>query len=193
MRIYGPEVAEVADQLVEVYGEVFTVPPWNEGAGAAEEYRERLEADRLRPGFRVAVAASGGEVDGYASGWTTPDPFPAERAYGRVAAQAGARRTEQLLVGAFQVDELAVRERARRTGLGRRLLEAILAAAAPNGRAWLLTGRNAPEAMAFYRRCGWHEVAPVPGADGGEVAVFLAPGHPDASDSGYAQDAQAPR
>jgi GNAT superfamily N-acetyltransferase len=183
MRIYGPEVADVADvmaSLADVYEEVFSAPPWNESAGAAEEYRERLGADRLRPGFRAVVASSDAGVDGFTTGWTTPAPFPVERSYWRVAAQLGPRRVAELLVGAFQTDELAVRARARRTGLGRRLLDTSLEAAARDGRAWLLTDRKAEDTVAFYRRCGWHEVAPLPGADGGNVIVFLAPGHPGA-------------
>ncbi|MFF0739742.1 GNAT family N-acetyltransferase [Streptomyces sp. NPDC004111] len=231
MRIYGPDVAEVAAGLVDAYDEIFSAPPWNESAGAAEEYARRLDADRLRPGFLAVVAGRGEAVDGFATGWTTPDPFPAERSFGRVAAQLGPRRTARLLTGAFQIDELAVRERARRTGLGRRLLDAALSAAAtasggaaaptavtapggppapapaPGGppapapalapgappaasadrRAWLLTDRKADAAVAFYRRCGWHEVVPLPGAEGGNVVVFLAPGHPDAALAGDAR------
>ncbi|MFI5805103.1 GNAT family N-acetyltransferase [Streptomyces sp. NPDC051561] len=179
MHTYGPEVADVASELIEVYGEVFTAPPWNEGPEAVEDYAARLDADRLRPGFRAVVASADTGADGFTTGWTTPDPFPAERSYGRVASQLGPR-VAALLGGAFRVDELAVRERARRTGLGRTLLEAILKDAAPGGRAWLLTDRKATGAVSFYRRCGWHEVEPVPGADGGNVIVFLAPGHPEA-------------
>ncbi|GAA3486831.1 hypothetical protein GCM10018987_09100 [Streptomyces cremeus] len=109
-----------------------------------------------------------------------PGPFPADRSAGRVAAQLGPR-LRPLLVGAFQVDELAVRPCARGTGLGRRLLAAVCDGAARDGRVWLLTARSAPDAVAFYRRLGWHEVLPEPGADPGDVVVFLAPGHPGAA------------
>lgn len=211
MRFYGAEVADVAAELVDAYGEVFSAPPWNEDAGAAKEYEVRLGADCLRPGFLTVVQARGDEgdegdegdagdgadgadgtdrlgrvdrVDGFTSGWTTPDPFPADRSYWRVTAQLGSERVERLLVGAFQIDELAVRERVRRTGLGRRLLGAAVAAGAPDGRAWLLTQRSATATVAFYRRCGWHEVPPVPDAEGANIVVFLAPGHPGAEDAG---------
>ncbi|MFB9523780.1 GNAT family N-acetyltransferase [Streptomyces cremeus] len=183
MRIYRADVAERADDLVSVYAEVFTAPPWNEPADAVPAFRERLDADRRRPGFRAAVAPArdgGPGAAGFASGWTTPGPFPADRSAGRVAAQLGPR-LRPLLVGAFQVDELAVRPCARGTGLGRRLLAAVCDGAARDGRVWLLTARSAPDAVAFYRRLGWHEVLPEPGADPGDVVVFLAPGHPGAA------------
>ncbi|CAM5282786.1 N-acetyltransferase [Streptomyces spiroverticillatus] len=183
MRLYRSNVTERADDLVSVYAEVFTAPPWNEPADAAPAFRKRLDADRHRPGFRAAVAPArdgGPGAEGFATGWTTPDPFPADRSYARIAAQLGPR-LGPLLVGAFEVDEMAVRSSARGTGLGRSLLAALCDGAAPDGRAWLLTARSAPDAVAFYRRLGWHEVLPVPGADPGDLVAFLAPGHPGAA------------
>jgi GNAT superfamily N-acetyltransferase len=85
----------------------------------------------------------------------------------------GAERVEELLVGAFEIDELGVRADARGTGLGRRLLS-VLTSAAPGGRAWLLTWDQAHETVAFYRRTGWREPEPLPGAES-DVVVFLSP------------------
>jgi GNAT superfamily N-acetyltransferase len=176
MRIHRSDVKEAAGELAAVYQEVFTAPPWNEGSGAAQEFLDRLALDRLRPGFLAVTAPSPAGMDGFVSGWTTRAPFPRDRAYDRVARQLGTR-TAPLLVGAYEVDEVAVRPGARGTGLGGRLLAAALGAAAPDGRAWLLTARSATDTVRFYRRRGWHEVAPRPGP-GDDVAVFLAPHHP---------------
>ncbi|GAA2136536.1 GNAT family N-acetyltransferase [Streptomyces synnematoformans] len=85
----------------------------------------------------------------------------------------GAERVGELLTGSFGVDELGVRSHARRTGLGGRLLSGITAAA-PGGRAWLLTWDQAHDALAFYRRHGWGEPEAVHGQEA-DIVVFLSP------------------
>ncbi|MFI8893367.1 GNAT family N-acetyltransferase [Streptomyces paradoxus] len=180
LKRYGPDVLTVADELTAAYAEVFTAPPW-EPRDAEEtrvEFRERLEADVRRPGFRAMLALSeDGGVDGFAIGWTTQAPFRTDRAYGKVIRRLGAERVNELLVGCFEIDELGVRSRARGTGLGWRLLSA-LSSGAPGGRAWLMTWNGAPDALAFYRRAGWREPEPLPGEET-DMVVFLAPGRAD--------------
>ncbi|MEU5892174.1 GNAT family N-acetyltransferase [Streptomyces sp. NPDC047461] len=176
MRHFGQDILTVADELTEAYAEIFTAPPWDHRN--AEEtraaFRERLETDAHRPGFRAVLALSdSGGVDGFVTGWTTPSPFRSDRAYGKVTRRLGADRVDHVLVGAFEVDELGVRSRARGTGLGRRLLSA-LTADVPEGRAWLLTWDQAHDTLAFYRRTGWTEPEPLPGRET-DVVVFLAP------------------
>ncbi|MGB8940060.1 MAG: GNAT family N-acetyltransferase [Streptomyces sp.] len=174
MQLLGSDILTLADRLTDAYVEVFTAPPWEhrDPAAAREAFRERLETDAHRPGFRAALSLSAsGEVDGFVTGWITQAPFPADRAYGKVTRRLGPDRVEGLLVGAFEIDELGVRARARGTGLGRQLLSA-LTAAAPDGRAWLLTWDEAHETLAFYRRMGWHEPEPLPGHDT-DIVVFL--------------------
>ncbi|MCP3819488.1 GNAT family N-acetyltransferase [Streptomyces sp. A3M-1-3] len=178
MICYGPTVLDLADELVEAYTEVFSAPPWNENEETIRHFAARLQTDARRPGFRTALAQSTSGVDGFATAWLTKDPFPADRAYDKVAAQLGPQRTKELLLGALEVDELAVRRHARAQGTGRGLL-AELTADAPDARAWLLTARKARKTVATYRRLGWHEVLPLPGTEN-EVIVFLAPHHPSA-------------
>ncbi|MEU8892599.1 GNAT family N-acetyltransferase [Streptomyces sp. NPDC048442] len=180
MRFYRSDIADVSDELAAAYEEVFTAPPWSEEPGASKEFTDRLAVDRLRPGFRAVVAPSPAGVDGFVTGWITQAPFPHGRSYDKVAAQLGPH-TRQLVVGAYEINEVAVRPGARRTGLGGRLLAAAVEAAAPDGRAWLLTARFATDTVNFYRRRGWHEITPPPGADSGagSIAVFLAPDHPE--------------
>ena len=115
-------------------------------------------------------------IDGFATGWITGQPFRSDRAYGMVATQLGPNRVERMLLGALEVDELAVCPRARRGGLGRQLL-AELISDAPDRRAWLLTSQQITNTVAFYRRVGWYEVSPLPGHDNG-IVVFLSPAHP---------------
>ncbi|WP_313896662.1 GNAT family N-acetyltransferase [Streptomyces sp. GC420] len=178
MICYGPAVLDLTDDLIEAYAEVFSGPPWNESEETIQQFRARLSADAARRGFRTALAQSTAGIDGFATAWITEAPLPDVRSYPRVTTQLGPERVEELLVGALEVDELAVRRHARGTGLGRTLL-AELADDAPSARAWLITARRATDTMATYRRLGWHEVEPLPGTENG-VAVFLSPSHPGA-------------
>ncbi|WP_055533162.1 GNAT family N-acetyltransferase [Streptomyces graminilatus] len=176
MRIYGPDVLTIADELTDAYTEIFTAPPWDgqNPEKTRARFRERLETDARRPGFRAVVSLTeGGRVRGFAMGWTTGSPFRTDRGYGKVTELLGAQRVDELLVGAFEINELGVRADARGAGLGRRLLSA-LASAAPGGRAWLMTWDQAHESVAFYRRTGWTEPEPLPGA-GPDIVVFLSP------------------
>lgn len=176
MQYEGPAVLPLADQLRDVYADAFSGPPWNKHQAAVDQFRHRLDTDADRAGFRAVVTTSPAGIDGFATGWVTGQPFRSDRAYGMVAEQLGPERVERMLVGALEVDELAVRPRARRGGLGRQLL-GELTCDPPGGRAWLLTSQQITDTVAFYRRVGWYEVPPLPGRDNG-IVVFLSPAHP---------------
>ncbi|MGH8880867.1 MAG: GNAT family N-acetyltransferase [Stackebrandtia sp.] len=187
MRYNDTDVLTIADELSSAYADIFSQPPWNKGHGDDRDpimrgFRDRLENDVKRPGFRAIVADAAADIDGFSSGWTTQSPYPSNRAYYKVTDSIGAERVERLLVGAIEVDELAVRPTARGQGLGRRLLSELIADA-PDGRAWLLTWTEAPAAVEFYRRAGWHRVPPTPGAEN-DIVTYLSPDHPGAHDLG---------
>ncbi|MCC0098004.1 GNAT family N-acetyltransferase [Streptomyces flavotricini] len=178
MICYGQAVLDLADELVDAYADTFSAPPWNEDAETIRQFAVRLQSDSRRRGFRTALAQSATGIDGFATGWLTPATFPKDRGYAQVAAQLGPARVRELLTGALEIDELAVRPYARGHGTGRTLLTEITADA-PDRRAWLLTSRLATDTVATYRRLGWHEVTARPGTQTG-VIVFLSPGHPGA-------------
>ncbi|MET8825525.1 GNAT family N-acetyltransferase [Streptomyces sp. NPDC004610] len=162
--------------LRSVYAAAFCAPPWDEDEEKATEFADRLPADARRPGFAAALAFRAGELLGFAIGWTTPDPFPADRCYPQAAAGLGPERATDWLVGALEIDELALRPTAQGTGTAEALLRAV-SATAPGGRCWLLTSAQAPRAMSFYRRRGWTQ-ATHPSPDGKGIVVFLGPDHP---------------
>ncbi|WP_327283601.1 MULTISPECIES: GNAT family N-acetyltransferase [unclassified Streptomyces] len=176
MICYGRAVLDLVDELVDAYADVFSAPPWNEDEETIRQFSVRLQADSRRRGFRTALAQSAAGIDGFATAWLTPATFPKDRGYAQVSAQLGPQRVRELLTGALEIDELAVRPYARGHGTGRALLTEITADA-PDRRAWLLTSRLAIDTVATYRRLGWHEVTSLPGTQTG-VIVFLSPDHP---------------
>ncbi|MET8174547.1 GNAT family N-acetyltransferase [Streptomyces clavifer] len=122
-----------------MYTDALSAPPWNEDSGTAALYAGRPASDAARTGFTAALALDDADaVTGFATAWTTPDAFPADRSYGQVAATLGPDRVAAWLCGAVQVDEPAVAPTARGTGLGARLPAAVTDAA-PDGRCRLLT------------------------------------------------------
>ncbi|MFJ9469093.1 GNAT family N-acetyltransferase [Streptomyces caniferus] len=175
--VVGEGLASYADDIRAVYADAFGSPPWREDPVLADAYLARLAQDSRRPGFLAALARDeSGTVLGFATAWATPVPFPTGRCYPEAAAALGADRTRQWLCGAQEIDELAVRTRARGSGLGTALLDAVTAEIA-HGRSWLLTSVRAAGALRFYRRLGWRQ-ATHPAPEGRGVAVFLGPRHP---------------
>ncbi|APE20036.1 MULTISPECIES: GNAT family N-acetyltransferase [Streptomyces] len=175
-RVPGSRLLAYAYGIRAVYADAFGVPPWLEGPEQAAAYLERLADDVRRPGFTAALALDGDTVAGWATAWTTPDVFPADRAYALVSAALGERRTADWLCGAREVDELAVSTAARGSGLGARLLHAVTEDRA-DGRCWLLTSAAAQDTCAFYERAGWTRAGHA-GPGGSGLVTFLGPRHP---------------
>jgi ribosomal protein S18 acetylase RimI-like enzyme len=173
VQTYGRDILELADELTTAYVEVFTAPPFErrDPEETRFAFRKRLDGDAERDGFQAWIERSeDGRIAGFLTGWTTPAPFRTDRSYGSVLDRLGAEQVEDLLVGAFEVDELGVLQHARGTGLARRLLEA---ATQERKRAWLLAWNQNHAAIAFYRHLGWRE----PEVRGPEhdILVFITP------------------
>ena len=104
----GVDALQVADEVEALYRDVFSAPPWNENEAELAAFRPRLEENVSRAGFRLVTAVVDNEVRGLGAGWMTSPPFRRDRAYGQVFDEFGAVQVERELVGAFEVDELAV-------------------------------------------------------------------------------------
>ncbi|WP_343952472.1 GNAT family N-acetyltransferase [Nonomuraea longicatena] len=164
-RLTGQETLAHVPHLVKIYRAAFGGPPWHEDEHAADAFAERLRTDTRRPGFAAVLAGDDGEPAGFGTAWRTPAPFPTGRAYDLVRAELG-DAVESLLVGALEVDELAVSPHARGQGLAGRILDLLC------GRAdscWLLTSPRAADAIRLYERLGWRRLTG-PDAD---IVVFL--------------------
>ncbi|GLX00014.1 GNAT family N-acetyltransferase [Microtetraspora sp. NBRC 16547] len=161
-RLTGEETLVRAAELIEIYSLSFSGPPWYEDEHGTAGFANRLVTDAHRPGFTAVLAAHDGNPAGFGTAWPTQDPFPAGRAYDRVRAEVGEQAVKRL-VGALEVDELAVSPHARGQGLAGRILD-LLCEGAPD--CWLLT---AHDAIKFYERLGWQRLTE-PGAT---IAVFV--------------------
>ncbi|MCX4743994.1 GNAT family N-acetyltransferase [Kitasatospora sp. NBC_01287] len=171
-------------EIRSVYAAAFGGPPWHEPAHTADDYLLRLARDARRPGFTAATAyGEDGRLIGFATAWTTPRPFPADRCYAHVSGGLGQPRTRAWLCGAREVDELAVHPDHAGRGAGAALVEEI-SAGVPDDRCWLLTTAAAGGPLDFYRRLGWHPVT-LPEPDSGGLVVLLGPRHPGAGTAGH--------
>jgi GNAT superfamily N-acetyltransferase len=123
-----------------------------------------MRMDRLlaRFGFEAVAARRDRGLAGFAYGaplstgspwWDGLDPSPPEG----FTAETGGRT--------FAVIDLAVRPSHRGSGLGRLLLDDLLAAR-PEERATLATAPHEHEVRAMYRRWGWRHVGRTPGGEG---------------------------
>jgi len=171
------DAPELMDGVLDVYAIAFGSPPWNESAERLASYRTRAIEGTTRADFTLAVARNDDErVVGFATAWTTPDPFPTGRLYDTIAATLDPPVLRDRLVGRTEVDELAVHPAAGRSGLGRALLNAVTSRSIG---AWLVTGEFAEAAVSLYRGAGWEAIASVRSSEGLALIVFATPLSPD--------------
>ena len=152
----GPGTAAVSDQLVAVYRAAMGAPPFFETEVETGWFAQELADELTEPGFRCWVAGDGGRTVGFAYGFPTPE-VPADGWYGSLRQAVGPDAAEHWLAGQFAVVWLAVHPDRRGRGLGRRLLERLLAGASTE-RAWLVTHDLDTPARALYRSLGFREL-----------------------------------
>lgn len=173
----GASALEATDTLAGLYREAFCAPPWNEDETKVAAFTGRLRSNVERPGFVAAVAHDAGRAVGFGTAWRTRAPFPSDRRYPDILAQLGPDRVDAWLIGAQEVDELAVASSARGHGIGPRLLDNLTGLDQGHG-TWLITSMKSPAAVRFYQRCGWHQITERDDAENDEIVVFLSPQHP---------------
>ncbi|MER6171387.1 GNAT family N-acetyltransferase [Streptosporangium sp. NPDC001681] len=152
--LIGPAARAILDEEhVDLYLQIHAEPPYLSGPlYSRERFTERTGRQLERDGFSLVSARSGAELVGFAFGLG----FEAGRWWGGEAAPAPAEAAD---LPKFAVIELNVRKDYRGRGIGKRLLEELLASQGARY-ATLLANPEAP-AHAMYRRWGWQVVGTV--------------------------------
>lgn len=154
--------------ICQLYQAVFSQPPFNRTAEQYAQQRQQLEQLLKNPSFGISLAWSEGELIGFLYGYTLPpnthwwkgfltsvDPDVLKEHDGRT----------------FALIYLAVAYEWRRQGIGRRLVETLLAHRAEE-RATVSAIPNAKATQAFYRSLGWHYVGRQQGVPGEVSSLF---------------------
>jgi ribosomal protein S18 acetylase RimI-like enzyme len=179
----GPGTAAVGDQLVAVYRAAMAAPPFFESEVETGWFAQELAGELTEAGFRCWVAGDGDRTVGFAYGFPTPE-VPSDGWYGSLREAVGPDAADHWLVGQFAVVWIAVHPDRRGRGLGRRLLERLLAGA-PTDRAWLVTHDLDTPARALYRSLGFRELGRGPlgwhDAERVVLGAHLAPGRAEPS------------
>jgi ribosomal protein S18 acetylase RimI-like enzyme len=142
------------DEVLDVYAAAMGVPPV-----AARARRTVLAGHLDREGLRAVAALEGDVLVGIAYGYVgRRGQWWHDHVHAALVAQQGRAAAESWLRGAFEVCELHVRPAHQRQGLGRTLLDALLAGSdAPT--AVLTTPDEETRARGFYRAAGWVDLA----------------------------------
>ena len=141
------ELGRRRDDLLDVYAEAMEV-----SATAARARRPIVTAHLDRASLRAAAAVEDdGTLVGVAYGYVGA---PGQWWHDQVAAALPTHLGETWLTGAFEVCELHVRPPRQGHGLGRALLELLLAGP-PASTAVLTTPDRETRARGFYRADGW--------------------------------------
>ena len=146
VEVTRTQFAACTEEVLEVYAEAMEVSP-----AAARSRRGILAAHLQREGLRALVAVDGQRMVGVAYGYRGA---PGQWWHDQVSAALTARQSQEWLSSAFEVCELHVRPELHGTGLGRRLLDALLTDVGT--RTAVLTTPDADtRARRFYRAGGW--------------------------------------
>ncbi|WP_330301569.1 MULTISPECIES: GNAT family N-acetyltransferase [unclassified Streptomyces] len=122
----GTTAKAVLEELVDVYAEVYNVPPYiGDPFFSVQSYRDSLLAAFDMPGFETVTASQDGQIIGYVHGVT----LASDRAWW---VSLGDDRPEELRRAAedgqiFWLRELMVRPNRTNQGLGRQLHDTIIA------------------------------------------------------------------
>ena len=142
------------DSICDLYDEVFSAAPFLWTDEESGHHRNMLVSLLDEPTFGVVRAEAGGQLVGFAYGYTLPvdtrwwqgfqEPPPAELTRERVG------RT-------FALIDLAVQREWRGQGIGRQLVSTLLEGRSEE-RATLCVQPTAADAQVFYDRLGWRRV-----------------------------------
>jgi GNAT superfamily N-acetyltransferase len=142
----GAQARHLADDLRELYAEVYAEPPYHEGPEHVAKFADLFSQDLQRAGFSLASAVDDGRLVGAAYGWTM--------ASGEWVRDATNEPPDHIRSSPkFVIREWIVRRSHRGGGIGQRLLDLVLTER-PEPYAILSANPDAP-ARSIYERLGW--------------------------------------
>jgi ribosomal protein S18 acetylase RimI-like enzyme len=156
------------DAICDLYDAVFSQPPFRWTDDESEHHRQSLADLMKNPAFGLVTAEVNGELVGFAygialsgdTGW-----------WSRVLEPLPENLTAEWNGRTFAVIDLAVREDYRKRGIGRALLDTLLANR-PEERATLTVQPVAADTKEFYDHLGWQRLGTTK-APAGAVAPFF--------------------
>lgn len=148
---YGPDqAAEVRQQLLDVYAEVYAVEAVSDPFFAVERFAQRLDRHAANPGWACVIGQVGSDTVGYAYG--RPD---SEREWRELDTVISPDVREYGVSGnVFGLCEIMVREPWRGAGVAR-VIHDDLMREQPQPRASLLVERSHPRVRSTYERWGY--------------------------------------
>lgn len=147
----GAALARIDDVLC-LFAEVFAEPPYNEGPEHVEQFRRGYKREARKPGFSFIAALDGDKLVGMAYGYTMPEGEWWRNA--TVAPPPEVKDGPKLCIM-----EWAVLPTCRGSGIGRALMDALLAG---RSEAWATLNANpAAAARDIYLSWGWKQMGMV--------------------------------
>ncbi|WP_331766589.1 GNAT family N-acetyltransferase [Embleya sp. NBC_00896] len=153
------DAAAIADELVDVYADVYGGPPYaGDPFFAVDRFAQRLRGALAMNGFEVVTARVDGRLAGYVHGVTLDpaQPWWDSLAAARPAAAVRAAEREDV----FWLRELMVRPDAAGHGVGRRLHAAVVAGRNEGWTTLTCIVDNEP-AHSAYGRWGYRILGPI--------------------------------
>ncbi|MEU7823432.1 GNAT family N-acetyltransferase, partial [Catellatospora sp. NPDC049133] len=146
-------ISEFRDELLAVYREAYADKIQNPFF-AENRFWERIEAYAARDGFELVTGRLGGQLVGYALGYTLPEGSAWWRGFlnevdPELLVEDGART--------FALNYIMVRPSQRRRGAAE-ALHAVLMSSRPEARATLLVLAHNTAALTAYQKWGWHKL-----------------------------------
>ena len=142
------------DQIARVYRAAFSEPPYLEDESSGERFMTSFARDAGADGFRCSVVDDGGEIVGFAYGYTGG---PGSWWHDHVAAALDAAAVDRWLTHHLELVELAVLPARHEEGIGGAAHDALLGAAPQRTGALTVVPGTVAESM--YLRRGWEPIA----------------------------------
>jgi ribosomal protein S18 acetylase RimI-like enzyme len=162
------EAPHLLDAICHLYDAVFSQPPFRWTEDESEHHRQSLTDLMTNPTFGLVTAEAAGELVGFAYGvGLTRDTAW----WSRMTEPLPEALTAEWDGRTFAVIDLAVQQGFRKRGIGRALLDTLLATR-PEDRATLTVQPVAIDTKEFYDHLGWQQLGTTK-APAGAVAPFF--------------------